>query len=980
MYLKKIIMHGFKSFADKSTIEFKPGITGIVGPNGCGKSNINDAIRWVLGEQSAKSLRGSSMSDVIFNGSKNRKAQNLAEVTLIFDNSDRYIDVDYKEIEITRRLYRSNSEAEYLLNKKICRLKDIVDLMMDTGLGRDSLSMISQGNIANFADAKPEDRRSYFEEAAGVAKYKKRKEEALRHLSKTTDNLSRVEDIINELSKQLQPLLRQKQKAETYLQLKKELQAVEVSLIVHQTTALKNDLDKLSKEINDYQYNETTTQTNILVLTKKSEDARLKMVALDKEINDLQKELMEVMQTITTLSKQKSEVEAKRQYALSQSSEDIESKITHLTQQLRDEVMEYNDRVDRFETLKKEVTTFQHKRSSLQETLTKVRHQNEQLTTTLQLARQSKQQLQASLENNSLYPLGVRTILNNKQSIEGFEGLVSELMEIKPSYEQAIEVALGQVSNDLVMKNEQCAKKAIAYLQKNKAGRATFLPMDVMKERHLTSDLDTVLKGLDGYLGTAMDFISYLPKYEAVLSSQLGHILIAKDIDAATNISHYTYRKYRVVTLDGNVVHIGGSMTGGAFKQQQNQSVSALKRELEQVQTKLAATEKQVIDIKNQYTQYENELMELDHHLMQRQISKSQLEEIIRQKQKKVYALKAQIESLSDKKIALDDFNHDDSDNQLIQLLNEANRKQDTLTSDIQIKRQTRMQYVEENEDYERNLRDLHDQSKMLTKKKNECEVKKARLEAQIENDLTRLNQEYQLTYESAKEQAQTDLDFASCRNQVLHLRTEIQSLGSINLEAIEAYDDVNERYQTLTTQKEDLLLAQNQILKAIQEMDQVTKKQFDETFNKVNEAFDHVFKKLFGGGSASLRYTNPEDILETGIDIDVQPPGKQVQNITLFSGGEKALIALSGLFAILTVRPVPMCLLDEVEAALDQANVERFAHFLKDFSENTQFIVVTHRPGTMENCDALYGATMQESGVTKLVSVQLEAAVDFSA
>lgn len=972
-------MHGFKSFADKSVIEFKPGITGIVGPNGCGKSNINDAIRWVLGEQSAKSLRGSSMSDVIFNGSKHRKPQNLAEVTLVFDNSDRYIDVDYQEIEITRRLYRSNSEAEYLLNKKHCRLKDIVDLMLDTGLGRDSLSMISQGNIANFADAKPEERRSYFEEAAGVAKYKKRKEESLRHLSKTSENLDRVEDIINELSLQLQPLQRQKLKAERYLELKKQLEAIEISLIVHQTKKYKEDVDQLTKDIETLAVDEVTNHTNVVVITNKCEEARAKMVTLDHEVNQLQNDLIEAMNQVTFYTKQKSDLEAKRQYAISQSSDDLQAKLLNLKQQLQDEVNEYNDRVDRFEKLQEDVRQLQHQRQQLNQQFMDERHQNEQLSTKLQMARNTRQQLQASIESNSRYPLGVRTILSNRKSIEGFEGVLSELIDVSPGYEVALDVALGAATNYMIMKCEDDAKKAIAYLNKNKAGRATFLPMDVMQGRHLPQDTKTVLEGMDGYLGTAMNFIHYLPKYQDVLSSQLGHILIAKDLDAATNISHYTYRKYRVVSVDGGVVNIGGSMTGGTYKQNPSTSMTSLKKELEMTTVSIAQMEKDLIEKRGLYARLENELMELDHQVMQRQISKSQLEEIVKQKQKKVYQLKDQIEAISDEQIALEDFKSNDHGSEVIQKLNQANRRVDEITADIQIKRQSRMHYVDENNDYETNLRELNDQGKVLLKKKNECDVKKARLETLIENDLNRLNTEYQLTYERAKEQATGDLDFSKASNDVLHLRSEIQSLGSINLDAIESYETIHQRYNDLSHQKEDLLLAQDQILKAIAQMDQVTKKQFHETFEKVNIAFDDVFKRLFGGGHASLRYTNPEDILETGIDIDVQPPGKQVQNITLFSGGEKALIALSGLFAILTCRPVPMCLLDEVEAALDQANVERFAHFLKDFSKHTQFIVVTHRPGTMESCDALYGATMQESGVTKLVSVQLEDAVDLS-
>lgn len=972
-------MHGFKSFADHSVIEFKPGITGIVGPNGCGKSNINDAIRWVLGEQSAKSLRGSNMADVIFNGSEGRKPQSLAEVTLVFDNTDQYINSEYNEIEITRRLYRDGNDAEYLLNRQPCRLKDIVDLMMDTGLGRDSLSIISQGNISSFADAKPEDRRSIFEEAAGVAKYKKEKDESLRKLERTTENLSRVEDIVFELEKQLTPLRRQKEKAEQYIEYRDALKEVEISLIVHEVKKLKNDADALKKEISALEIEDATKKNNDILVSQKSDLAKAKMLELDHEVNQMQEQLMKTMQLVSSLTAQKTELEAKRQYALSQSDEDITAKIENLKYVLQDAIQEYNDRVERFDATNQEVSELLKQKAVLNDKVSDTRSHIERKTSDLQLLRVNKSQLVDDIENHSGYPAGVRAIINASSAISGYHGVLGELLEVKDGYDQAVQTALGSAGQFVVMKDDASARSAISYLKKNRAGRATFLPMTTMKARFVKEDALTVLEGVAGFLGVADQFISCQPKYKEVISSQLGNVLVAKDLHSANEISHYTYSRYKVVTLEGDVVNVGGSMTGGAYRQTQPQSLSARKKELERIQLALSECESELIELRQASNRYDNDLMELNNALLQKQIARAKLEEFVSAKLTKVNLAKREYESLTNEKLALDDLKSDAGENALLKSLNDARAKQDALTEQIQAKRQLRMQYVNENETFESELRQIRSDIQWISKQLTEKQVSLTRLEGQIENCLNRLNEEYQMMFETALEAAKEDLDFSSAREEVLRLRYEIQSLGNVNLDAIKEYEEVSIRYETLNAQRLDLKEAQDMILKAIEEMDAVMTEQFDSTFKKINEEFNHVFRRLFGGGKAELRYSHPDNVLETGIDIEVQPPGKKVQNISLFSGGEKALIALSGLFAILRARPVPMCLLDEVEAALDQANVERFAKFLKDFSEKTQFIVVTHRPGTMEQCDALYGATMQESGVTKLVSVQLQDAMDLA-
>ena len=973
MYLKKIEMHGFKSFADRSVIEFKPGITGIVGPNGCGKSNINDAIRWVLGEQSAKSLRGSNMADVIFAGSEDRKAESMAEVTLVFDNSDHYINSEYNEIEITRRLYREDNEAEYLLNHQTCRLKDIIDLMMDTGLGRDSLSIISQGNISSFADSRPEDRRGMFEEAAGVAKYKKRKLESIRKLERTSENLSRVEDITDELERQLGPLRRQKEKAEQYLAYRESLKDVEVSLIVQEVGDLSHKINALKEAISTQETELVSLEADETLLQGQSDHLGERMSTLDHEVNDLQEALLQVMDEVNSLESQRTALEAKRQYALNADSHsDLETKIDHARHILADLVSEYNDRVARYEALSEEVQSLKAQRQDVAAMLEKQRQHYSQLQTELQRLRMERASLTDQIENHAHYPAGVRAILKSSKSIFGFQGVLGEMIRIDEGYENAIATSLGASANYIVMKDEKSARAAIGFLKQNRAGRATFLPMDTMKARYVPEDLIMACKTQEGFLGMAKDFVHIAKMYEPVLESQLGNVLIAKDLESANRLSHLVYARYRVVSLAGDIVNVGGSMTGGAYQKQMVQP-GALQKQLENKQIEIASCEKQILDLRQQINELEEKEREANNALMQKQITQGQLENIVSNKYLKVQEAKNTYESLTNEKVELDDVRARSGDNRLISQLNESMAKRDRLTENIKEKRTLRMQLMETKQEIDARSREIRQKTNQQNAELTRAKVEKTRLDTQITGLLDRLNEEYKMTYEYASEHYTQELDLGQAREEVLRLRGLISGLGNVNTEAIEQYQEVSERYETLNHQRLDLKKAQDTILKAIEEMDAVMTKQFDETFQKINEEFHLVFRRLFGGGTAKLKYTDPDNLLETGIDIDVQPPGKAVQNISLFSGGEKALIALSGLFAILRARPVPMCLLDEVEAALDQANVERFARFLKDFSSKTQFIVVTHRPGTMEQCDALYGATMQEKGVTRLVSVQLE-------
>lgn len=978
MHLKRIELHGFKSFADKSVIEFQPGITGIVGPNGCGKSNIADAVRWVLGEQSVKSLRGSNMADVIFNGSEDRKPQNVAEVSLVFNNEDRFMNIDYNEVEITRRLYRQNNEAEYLMNKEPCRLKDIIDLIMDTGLGKDSLSIISQGNISTFADSKPEERRGMFEEAAGVAKYKKRKIESIRKLERTKDNLDRVEDICLELEKQIGPLKRQKEKAETYLDLKEQLKSVEVSVLVKEIESLIHTVKELNDSLDFLDKEKVTIEGQVLLNEQQNETLKKKMYDLDQEVNGLQGQLLQAMNNVNALETQKVEIDANRKHILeSTNKEDLQSRIEQMKAILEDAIQEYNDRVKRYNETKEEKMSLEASQERNRQAMSSLRHEIETLNLQLHNNRHQKEQLVDAIENKSGYSYGVRSILKAKQSMPGIVGVLGDIIETDEKYELALSIALGNAMQFIVTKTDEDAKQAISFLKNNQSGRATFLPMNTMQERKVRDEHMLVCENAQGFLGVMSDFVRSAFHIDRVISSQLGNVLLVDHLQNALALSKALYSRYRIVTLEGEVINVGGSLTGGSYKNQNINFTS--QRELEKLNETLSLQENQIRQKRTQFNELENQAREISHHLLQKQMSFAKLELVVTNKKSDLQVAKREYEALTHKSVELSEIESGAQDNQLIQELNDAKKLRDQLTEQIQAKRELRMSFVNENDEIEDSLRASRAKLREIQSELTQKQVAKAKQETELSNYLMRLNDEYKMTYEYAKEEFNQDIQMNQAKEAVRILRHRIESLGNVNLQAIEDYQEVSSRYENLNTQRLDLLNAQDSILQAIDEMDEIMISRFSETFEKINTEFNLVFRNLFGGGRAELKYSDPDNILETGIDIDVQPPGKAVQNISLFSGGEKALIAISCLFAILRVRPVPMCILDEVEAALDVANVERFAKYLREFSNQTQFIVVTHREGTMEECDLLYGATMQQKGVTKLVSVKLKDAIDMA-
>ncbi|QOY34438.1 chromosome segregation protein SMC [Anaerobacillus isosaccharinicus] len=1180
MFLKRLDVVGFKSFAERTSIDFVPGVTAVVGPNGSGKSNISDGIRWVLGEQSAKSLRGAKMEDIIFAGSDSRKPLNFAELTLTLNNEDHHLAIDYSEVSVTRRVYRSG-ESEYYINKQSCRLKDIHELFMDSGLGREAYSIIGQGKIEEILSSKSEERRVIFEEAAGVLKYKTRKQKAERKLAETQENLFRVEDILHELGSQVEPLKIQASMAKDYLEKKDELEKVEVGLLVFEIEELHTSWEEQKKKVLQLSEEQLQTSSKIKVEEVKIEEFRSKMQALDESINDLQDVLLvtseqlekregqkEVLkerkknyhQTKESLLKKIEVLKEKKQYAeeslknelekrdvfkenlkasksqleqetslLISLEEDIETElermksdyievlneqasirneIRYLEEQLRQRKLKSGHLDSSNISLLEQREALVAKEKSLQE---KLLTKQTSLEEHIQLYRKESQEFEKLIENyqkkeTQLYQAlghvqqirsrkevleemqadfagffqGVKEILKARETtLKGIEGAVAELITVPKNIELAVETALGGAMQHIVVGAEEDGRQAIQFLKARRLGRATFLPLSVIKARDLPSNEKVKLLAHPAFVGSAIDLIQFEEKYRGVISNLLGSVVIAKDLEGANELAKILYYKNRIVTLDGDVVNPGGSMSGGSVKQK-GTPLLGRQRELEELVAKLISIEEQTklmeakvkslkdsrqtkevllnelrkegelfrseeqqlkgklrefeIEGKNlnerlslydkekasfqsEVNEIEGKLLKLTNRLAEatelkeqldeqvqnltekkklQQTSKASLTECItdlkvqvakeeeqyRNQHERVQAMILEKDSLDKEWIETDEeywlLEREMSDNttgeeSLDEIIEKKRREKERTFTLIQDRRKERLSLQTSHDDLEKELKEHKRNQRQLSDYLHTEEVKVNRLDVELENRLEKLSNDYEMSFEMAKANYPLTLDAKAAKSKVKLIKLAIDELGTVNIGAIEEYSRVSERYTFLAEQKADLQEAKETLYRVIGEMDEEMSTRFEETFLQIKSHFQGVFQQLFGGGKADLILSNPDNILTTGVEIVAQPPGKNLQNLALLSGGERALTAIALLFAILKVRPVPFCVLDEVEAALDEANVSRFAHFLKDFSKETQFIVVTHRKGTMEEADVLYGVTMQESGVSKLVSVRLE-------
>lgn len=978
MQLKSIKAYGFKSFADKIEIDIKDGITGIVGPNGSGKSNIVDAVKWCLGEQSLKALRGTgAMSDVIFQGSATRKPLGRASVTLTFDNSDHYLNSDFKEIEIKRIVY-SSGENEYLLNNSKVRLKDITDLFLDSGAGKEAFSIISQGRIGEILNSHPNDRRAIIEEAAGVLKYKKRKIESLKKLDKTNDNLSKIDLIINELSTNIEPLREQSAKAKKYESLKGELESMEISLLVTDITNINEEYENLKEKGERLRGDIASIDSSNSVESAKEEKIKLELMRLESDINAQSQNLLKVTEELSSLEATKQLIMERKKYEV----DDVKLEANILN--LKEEIKSLENSLSSFDsdikTLVESIEELSKKRSSLMENKRKNTAAKNSLASEIQfktrLLAETKNRLEimnANLENDTLLPLAIKNILTNPR-IKGMHGTFGNLIEVDAKYFTAIDTILGAMQNVIVTDDEGCAKKAIEYLKENRLGRVTFFPLNVIKGKSLDDNTFSKVKSEEGFIGIASDLISYDPKYENIVKNLLGNVVVTDGIDTLNRIGKKINYSYRIVSLEGEVLHTGGSITGGTLKPSKNalteknnvkkleSEVHRLNIDLENMNSKLASLQNDEELLQKSLGDLDSELIALSETKKNKDIYRHTTEASLNSKREELHGTEGIKKNALDKELdeTIDKYYEKDgmrtTINSNLEKLKSRKSELNTELSEIEL------QNRQKNSDYNRKANELKD-----------IEIKLGKMDIKLDNLLLRLNDEYNITYEKAKTLYEIKDDVEEDRGKVQALRKNIKDLGEVNLGAIAEFERINTRYEFLMAQKNDLKESIDNLLSIISEMDATMENEFKITFDKVNAEFQSVFNLLFKGGHGELVLTEPLNLLETGIDIIAEPPGKKLKNITLLSGGEKTLTAIALLFAILNVKVVPFCILDEVEAALDEANVDTFGTYLKEYEHKTQFIVITHKKKTMEYANTLYGITMQESGVSKLVSVKLE-------
>lgn len=978
MYLKEIRSAGFKSFAEKITINLTSGISGVVGPNGSGKSNIVDAVRWVLGEQSVKSLRGEgAMSDVIFSGSKSRRAASSASVTLVFDNTDKYLPIDYTEVSIKRCIYKTG-ENEYYLNNEKCRLKDIQDLLVDTGVNKESFNIISQGDIGAILSNKPEERRIIFEAAAGTLKYKKRKDEALRKLDRTHDNMARVNDIILELETNLEPLKKQSIDAQKYLENKKKLDEIEVSLIVSEVNTINLEYQNNKKLVNELNEEIMRLESTSNLDNSKIEGLKLEQTKKEEELYELQNKLTKVSEEAQSLLGKKDLILERQKYDSNDAK--VHENIVNIKEAILRKENEIFGIQNTTNIINKKINFCNEKLKEKEEEFLSVRKAHDEnetlLTNQNRLENETKykiEMLKSSIENNAGLPYAVKNVLDNPK-LAGVHGVIGSLLETDKEYATAISTALGAASNYIVVDDEFTAKEAIKYLKINKFGRATFFPLNIIKKREIDNETYRVLQNDPDFVGVASSLVRYESSYDNIIKNQLGTTLIVNDIDSANIIARRINYRYRIVTLEGELLHVGGSLTGGVIKN--SSSLITQKHDLEDnlklldnLEVKRAALENNINNVDNKYKIVLEERNKINEEKTNYEIS-------LRYEEERKNLFKEELEKLKNEAANIDSLINgtlNEEEEKVVEEYYEKEREKKELIIKVDSLKSEITDYKESIFQIERNNKINNSDFYKKSQELKNLEIKVNRADVKLDTLLNILTEDYSMTFEKAKENYFLDMDVEEARKIVDKCKQEIKKLGDVNVGAIEEYERVSERYKFLSAQKEDLTKAEDTILEIIKELDVIMKDKFMETFSVVKEKFRDVFKKLFGGGNAELRLTNPEDILSTGIDIKALPPGKTLQHISLLSGGEKTLTAISLLFAILETRPVPFCILDEVEAALDEVNVDNFGKFLNEFKSKTQFIVITHKKKTMEYADVLYGITMQESGVSKLVSVKLE-------
>ena len=1015
MYFKEIKLAGFKSFADKIEIKFDDGITAIVGPNGCGKSNVADAIRWVLGEQSSKTLRGGSMQDVIFNGTERRKSVSYCEVSLYFNNTDHFFNFEYDDLIITRKLYRSG-ESAYLINHNPCRLKDIVNLFYDSGIGKDGYSIIGQGKVEEILSNKPEARRAVFEEAAGIAKFKSQKVESERKLERTEERLVRLRDIVGELERQIGPLKKQAETAKIYLEFRDLLKDLEVNAFIYQNENLGEERRKIGIKLDGILQEISLKEAELVGLGQQSNNCLEEISSIDNVIKQLSNEIL-----ILTVGMEKQAGEAKL----------LQERITHYREQnqkLDLDIVNYNNLLlkshaeeefkskrkaelearakvieessGEYATLLKEFSTLKADEIRLATTLKESESSFNDIKSKIMVFENRKRLLLEMQQEYEGYAYAVKKLLKeaerNMAVSKKIVGVLASLVKVPAKYETAIEVALGASLQNIVTENEINAKELIYFLKDNGYGRATFLPITSMKPRHI-SENDKKTLATKGCFGVASGLISYDKKIDNVIQNLLGSTVIVDTLETAVSMAQNSKFSFKIVTLEGDVVNPTGSLTGGS-KKSNNTNLISREREIETLTQNINELKIEYNEKLNLIKSCENELGQTRERLEELNTKKNstELTEAVQ-----IAEIRTEINSLNqDFERIKNSINETNASlkmaTELVAKNNEyIEREQEKVDqifkSSENIETQEKLNAIKKKQD-EQDIEKLRIQERMrqidaqkegvmgeinsAAERKYKAESELNKLETDLQTLAERIHEEYGLEYPNCLQFKREDFDFVGAKPEILRLKKEIQKLGNVNVNAIEDIKVIYERYDELSTQLNDLEQSKADTLQAISELSAEMSQIFEEKFNQINENFKVTFKELFGGGHAHLELVGSDNILEAGIEINANPPGKKLSGLSPMSGGEKALTAIAILFAILKLKPMPFCLLDEIEAALDDANVERFAQYLHRFSGNTQFIVITHRKPTMELADSLYGVTMEEKGVSKVVSVKLSEAI----
>lgn len=978
MKLLRISIHGFKSFADKVTIDIKDGITGIVGPNGSGKSNIVDAIKWVLGEQSIKDLRGDkTMLDVIFNGSKSRKPLTRAWVSLTFDNSDYYLNTDLGEVEIKRVLY-STGDNEYYLNNEIVRLKDITNLFIDSGTSVNSLSIISQGKIGDIVNSKPQEKRFILEEAAGVLKYKKRKEESLRKLDKTDDNLTKINLIIDELSVNLEPLKLQAETATKYLTYKESLENTEKALLAY-------DIKNLSQSYEEYKAKSEHLNNELLTIDNsnnidaiKIEKLKLKLLKLDEEINAKQELLLELSNNLSLISSEKQVMLERKKYQvddlkleaniinLKEKELEFKNNLKLTKEEINNKEKELKEKTEINNNLVQELKSFNIKRNILLNDLSLLVKEDLAIKNKIDI-------LKDNIESDNKLPLAVKSILNNVR-LNGIHDCLGKLIETEEKYSTAIDITLGYLANVIIVDNEINAKEAINYLKSKSLGRATFFPINAIKPRGVDATTLSKINNDPAFIGKASDLVKYNSIYRNIVLNQLGNVIIVDNLTNGSRISKLINFMYKIVTLEGDVIAAGGSITGGSTNK--SLGLASQKFELEKLLYRAEAKVKELKLKEEEVNENNDNVKILENRIFESTNNINYLKENILRKNNALTSLENELNVILNEQKGTTGILNNNIDQEIDKILKEyynvkSQKENLELTiNNLKVNKtdlQTELNEIEiinrkENSDYNKKLNEL-----------KEVDVYLGRLDTKLDNLLLRLNEEYGITYEKAIKEYPLLEDEKVSRSKVNALKHDIKLLGEVNTGSITEYERINTRYTFLTNQKEDLMTSINDILAVINELDQIMKEKLTITFAELSKEFSKVFNLLFKGGTGKLILTDAKDILNTGLEIQAEPPGKDIKSTRHLSGGESTLTAIALLFAILNIRTVPFCVLDEVEASLDEANVDIFGNYLKKLNSNTQFIIITHKKRTMEYINNLYGITMQESGISKLVSVKLD-------